>query len=135
MEWFIPFCRELLSKGAKSAKSDVGGFLRVQDFLILTNHLFRVLGKPSQLATASRRESDPSPPVRSNGAQRAYLGPRSQITAGQVAGNSNLKLGDRPLIALMLREDLRGPVAFLTISCCPDCSSHPTSRIISIGVD
>ena len=42
-------------------------------------------------ATASRRESDPFPPTRSQGAQRDPLGPRAEIAAGQVAGNSNLK--------------------------------------------
>ena len=44
-------------------------------------------------ATASRLESGPFPPARSRGVQRD---PTTKIAGGQVAGNSNLKLGDRP---------------------------------------
>jgi len=45
-------------------------------------------------ATASRRESDPFPQP-GLGAYNGALGdPVAKIGAGQVAGNSNLKLGD-----------------------------------------
>ena len=60
-------------------------------------------------ATASRRESDPFPPTRSQGAQRDPLGPRAEIAAGQVAGNSNLKLGDTP----RLKAQAKGLVELL----------------------
>ena len=61
-----------------------------------TGSRFKVLGAllhNRNFATASRLESGPFPPARSRGVQRD---PTTKIAGGQVAGNSNLKLGDRP---------------------------------------
>ena len=59
-----------------------------------TGSRFKVLGALlGNFATASRLESGPFPPARSRGVQRD---PTTKIAGGQVAGNSNLKLGDRP---------------------------------------